>query len=69
MILSVYECLAITVLLSIFFLIPCVYNYLNIKSHYYHQLFIRELEFNKKLYPERYIPLKDKIRKFFNRSK
>lgn len=65
---SVYEFLALTVALNLFWLVPCFYNYLNTKSHYYHELFIHELETNKKLYPERYIPLKDKIRKFFKRS-
>lgn len=64
---EVFSVLGIFLIFFICWLTPCLYNYLNIKSYYYHELFVREKEINKSMYPELYIPFKEKCKKFLNR--
>lgn len=65
---EIYSVLGIFLLFFICWIVPALYNYLNIKSYYYHELFIHLKEQNKIRYPELYIPLKDKIKKFFRKE-
>ena len=67
-IVTILDVLIFTCIIFLFWLLPVISNYFNVKANYYHELFIRELENNKKLFPERYIPFKLKLKRFFRKE-
>lgn len=59
---AVLGVLAFVLIIFLMWLMPAIYNYLNQKSNYYHELYIRQLEYNKEAFPERYVPIREKIK-------
>jgi len=64
---TLYDVLIVSIIFLIWWLLPIVANYLNTKSRFLHELYIEQLQANKKRYPELYIPFFQKFKNFMRR--